>query len=307
MIPLYRSDYSATYFARKSSYGLGTLPAGRRAARPWRPRPRRLASAWVLRESLGGASDRARVSLRQVNTSCWRSQCAAFGRSYVHAALEAGASGFAQRAPVGPPCRGRATRRVRRGAPRADGRLIEEYYAAPGPGSQPTELGALTEREAEVLGPNAHGLSNTEIARHRIASQATVTTHVNRILSKLDLRDRVQAVVLAYECGLVRPGEPRPPNTLTGLSTGHAPAGPTDRRLPSRSCICGRAAARSLPPPPMRFDTRVGVPRRRGLAAAFAWRQQRRPTIQHCSSCLNAIATTSRSLHSRRSPSRLYE
>jgi DNA-binding NarL/FixJ family response regulator len=101
-------------------------------------------------------------------------------------------------------------------APTIARRLIEEYYAAPGPGSQPTEPGALTEREAEVLRMIAHGLSSPEIAGHRIVSQATVKTHVNRILSELDLRDRVQAVVLAYECGLVRPGEPRPPNTSPG-------------------------------------------------------------------------------------------
>jgi DNA-binding NarL/FixJ family response regulator len=62
----------------------------------------------------------------------------------------------------------------------------------------------------------AQGLSDTEIAGHRIVSQATVKTHVNRILSELDLRDRVQAVVLAYECGPVRPGEPRPPSTSPG-------------------------------------------------------------------------------------------
>jgi DNA-binding NarL/FixJ family response regulator len=101
-------------------------------------------------------------------------------------------------------------------APTIARRLIEEYVRGPGLGSQPTQLGALTEREAEVLRMIAHGLSNTEIAGHRIVSQATVKTHVNRILSKLDLRDRVQAVVLAYECGLVRPGGPRPPNTSPG-------------------------------------------------------------------------------------------
>jgi len=130
---------------------------------------------------------------------------------YVYEAMKAGASGFLLKdAPrhqlVG------AVRIVAAGdalmAPALVRRLVEDFVRRPPPGSgPPPELRELTEREREVLVLIARGLSNAEIAAKLVLSEATVRTHVTHILAKLDLRDRVQAVVLAYETGLVRPGD----------------------------------------------------------------------------------------------------
>jgi len=93
-------------------------------------------------------------------------------------------------------------------APRILKRLLDTFAAVlPDPSAQPPRgLEALTDREREVLVQLARGLSNAEIARELSVSETTVKTHVGHVLTKLGLRDRVQAVVLAYETGLVRPG-----------------------------------------------------------------------------------------------------
>jgi DNA-binding NarL/FixJ family response regulator len=130
---------------------------------------------------------------------------------YVYAALTAGASGFLLK-DVSPDQLVHAVRLVRQGdallAPAITRRLVERF-ARPDPDR--TELhrdvAALTPREREVLTLLAGGLSNAELAAALHLSQATVKTHVARILSKLQLRDRVQAVVVAYETGLVTPGQ----------------------------------------------------------------------------------------------------
>ena len=129
---------------------------------------------------------------------------------YAFAALKAGASGFLLK-DVPPHELLFAIRAVHSGdavvAPSTTKRLIDRFVPLlPAAGAQaPPDLAGLTEREREVLMHMAAGLSNTEIAGRLVVAEATIKTHVGRILSKLGLRDRVQAVVLAYESGLVRP------------------------------------------------------------------------------------------------------
>jgi DNA-binding NarL/FixJ family response regulator len=127
---------------------------------------------------------------------------------YVYAALTAGASGFLLK-DVSPEHLVAAVRLVRTGdallAPSITRRLVSRF-APSSAHATGRDLSALTPRELEVLGLIARGLSNAELAAELTLSEATVKTHVARILTKLDLRDRVQAVVLAYETGLVRPG-----------------------------------------------------------------------------------------------------
>jgi DNA-binding NarL/FixJ family response regulator len=91
-------------------------------------------------------------------------------------------------------------------APSVTRRLIEEF-ARRAPAVKPTELDELTERERQVLVLMAKGLSNAEIARALFVAETMITTHVGRVLHKLRLRDRAQAVVLAYESGLVHPSD----------------------------------------------------------------------------------------------------
>jgi DNA-binding NarL/FixJ family response regulator len=93
-------------------------------------------------------------------------------------------------------------------APSITRRVIEEFVRRPPESARtpPAELAELTERELEVLQQVARGLSNAEIAKELVVSETTVKTHVGRILMKLGLRDRVQAVVFAYESGVVEPG-----------------------------------------------------------------------------------------------------
>jgi DNA-binding NarL/FixJ family response regulator len=134
---------------------------------------------------------------------------------YVYEAMRAGASGFLLKdVPRAQLIAG--VRTVAGGdallAPAITRRLIEQFVRRP-PASVrplPPRLGELTARELEVLRCVARGRSNAEIAAELVVSDATVKTHVAHTLAKLGLRDRVQAVVYAYECGLVEPGESGP-------------------------------------------------------------------------------------------------
>jgi DNA-binding NarL/FixJ family response regulator len=130
---------------------------------------------------------------------------------YVYAAIRAGACGFLLK--TAPPAQLAAGVRAAMAgdallAPEVTRRLLDQFVRRPPPGGDvPAGLEELTVREREVLLQIGRGRSNREIATELFLGEATVKTHVNRILSKLGARDRVQAVVIAYETGLVTPGE----------------------------------------------------------------------------------------------------
>jgi DNA-binding NarL/FixJ family response regulator len=155
----------------------------------------------AIRHLLGPARSDARILV--VTT---------FGHEeYLYAALQAGASGFILKT-TPPDELVRAVRTVAADeallAPEITRRLIEDYVSRPGPlGSSAPALEQLTERELEVLELIGRGLSNSEIAEKLILGEATVKTHVGRIFSKLEVSDRAQAVVVAYESGLITPGK----------------------------------------------------------------------------------------------------
>jgi DNA-binding NarL/FixJ family response regulator len=129
---------------------------------------------------------------------------------YVYDAIRAGASGFLLK-DTPPDELAEAIRVVARGdallSPSITRKLLEEFTKTPSARTSMPAMDQLTERELDVLRELARGLSNTEIAEELYVSETTVKTHISHILTKLQLRDRVQAVVAAYESGLVIPGD----------------------------------------------------------------------------------------------------
>ena len=134
---------------------------------------------------------------------------------YVYDALRAGASGFLLKDAAADDLL-QAIRVIAAGeallAPSITRRLIEDYTRRPAPRRQPDALASLTARELEVMRLLARGMSNSDIARELYLGDATVKTHLARIFTKLSLHDRAQAVVLAYETGLVQPGDRETPH-----------------------------------------------------------------------------------------------
>lgn len=128
---------------------------------------------------------------------------------YLYSAIKAGASGFLLK-DVSPDDLVHAVHAAARGdtllAPALTRRLLERFAAAPPTGTLTPPIATLSERERQILARVARGQSNSEIGHALYLSEATIKTYVSRLLTRLQLRDRVQLAVLAYECGLVRPG-----------------------------------------------------------------------------------------------------
>jgi DNA-binding NarL/FixJ family response regulator len=168
----------------------------------------------AARQILGNASGPARPRVLMLTTFDLD--------DYVYEALRAGASGFLLKDATAAQLV-HAVRVVAAGdallAPSVTRRLIADFSRRPRPDPPfPLTVGALTQRETEVLRLIAHGLSNTEISTTLVIAEQTTKTHVGRTLAKLGLRDRAQAVVFAYETGLVTPGGSGAPraNPATG-------------------------------------------------------------------------------------------
>ena len=170
---------------------------------------------------------------------------------YVYEALRAGASGFllkdSPRADLIAAVRAAAAGDAML-APSVTRRLIEAFARRPPqPRPRPSRLASLTAREREVLLLLARGSSNTEIAGALFVSEATVKTHVGNLLAKLGLRDRVQAVILAYETGIVVPGDPSGPQDERWVPL-HRLEGQPGSEWPPHTLACLPWPHRLLPP-----------------------------------------------------------